>query len=121
MRASSTSSTPSTPAIEKVPSQDAYSTIEPDLLNRNDFVWTNKEEPHLRRKYEMLKKYPQIEKLFGYDPETKWQCIFFVLLHFLICYLVKDRSWWLLIPTAWLIGGAFVQSMTVAIHEITHG
>jgi len=75
----------------------------------------------LVNQYEILKKHPEIEQLFGIDYNTKYQCIAFVILQMAICYMVKDSSWWILVPTAWLIGGAFTQALTVANHEITHG
>ncbi|KAF0983505.1 hypothetical protein FDP41_010570 [Naegleria fowleri] len=107
------------PAVQRIPQE--RKPIPKELLNREDFYWVNYEEPHLRRKYEILQKYPQIEKLFGVDYNTKYQVIAFVLIHLFICYLVKDQPWYIFVPTAWLIGGAFIQSLTVAIHEITHG
>ena len=37
-----------------------------------DFLWSLKEEPHFSRRKEILKKYPEIQKLFGYEPCTKF-------------------------------------------------
>ncbi|KAL9643806.1 hypothetical protein ABK040_013284 [Willaertia magna] len=95
--------------------------VESELLNRQDFLWTKQDEPHLRRKYEILQKHPEIKELFGFDPATKWQCIANVLIQLIVCYLVKDASWWIFLPVAYVIGGSINHSCSVALHEITHG
>jgi hypothetical protein len=92
-----------------------------NMLHRKDFVWDNRDEPHLRRKIEILKKYPQIKELFGPDPQTKWFCFAVVFLQLLTCYLVKDvSSWTIFLLVVYVVGGTLNHSCTAAIHETTH-
>lgn len=92
-----------------------------NMLHRKDFVWDNRDEPHLRRKIEILKKYPQVKELFGPDPQTKWFCFAVVFLQLLTCYLVKDvSSWTIFLLVVYVVGGTLNHSCTAAIHETTH-
>jgi len=91
-----------------------------NMLHRKDFVWDERDEPHLRRKVEILKKYPEIKELFGPDPTTKWYCLLFVTLQLITCYYVKDASWLTFVLAAYVIGGTLNHSCTAAIHETTH-
>ncbi|XP_043503014.1 sphingolipid delta(4)-desaturase DES1 isoform X2 [Polistes fuscatus] len=60
-------------------------------VSRTDFEWTYTEEPHASRRKIILEKYPQIKKLFGYDPRFKW-----------------------------IVTGIINHSLMLAIHEISH-
>ncbi|KAL0485540.1 sphingolipid 4-desaturase [Acrasis kona] len=89
---------------------------------RNDFFWDNQDEPHLRRKYAMLKAHPQIKQLFGPDPNTKYKLFSFVAIQLFTCYVVTKyvNTWWLYLLIAYCIGGTFNHSCSISIHEATH-
>lgn len=95
--------------------------IPDNMLNRKDYVWDDKSEPHVRRRVEILNKYPQIKELFGPDSSTKYLITSFVVLQLLACYLVKDASWPVFLLVAYIVGGTLNHSCTTAIHETTHG
>ncbi|KAL0488443.1 sphingolipid delta-4 desaturase [Acrasis kona] len=96
--------------------------ISSGLLNRHDFFWDKLDEPHLRRKYAILKAHPEIKELFGPDPNTKYKLFAFVGIQLFTCYMVTNyvHSWWLYLLIAYVIGGTFNHSCSISIHEATH-
>jgi len=93
-----------------------------NLLHRDDFFWENADEPHLRRKYDILKAHPEIMKLFGPDPNTKYKLFAFVAVQILTCYIVTHyvESNLLFFIIAYVIGGTMNHSCSISIHEATH-
>lgn len=89
-------------------------------VSRTDFEWVYTEEPHASRRKIILEKYPQIKKLFGFDPLFKWVVTGMVLIQFLSMFVVRHLSWPVLIPLAYCFGGVINHSLMLAIHEIAH-
>jgi len=89
-------------------------------VSRTDFEWVATEEPHASRRKEILAKYPQIKKLFGYDPKFKWIVIGMVLTQFVMFFVMKDQSWPMIFLVAYCFGGVINHSLMLAIHEIAH-
>lgn len=89
-------------------------------VSREDFEWSHNEEPHASRRKLILAKYPQIKKLFGYDPMFKYQVIFLVFLQFVTMYLIKDKSWTFVLILAYCFGGVINHALMLAIHEMAH-
>ncbi|KAJ8666902.1 hypothetical protein QAD02_008564 [Eretmocerus hayati] len=90
-------------------------------VSRSDFEWSYTEEPHASRRKIILEKYPQIKKLFGYDPNFKWVVLGMVLFQCASMFIVKDLSYPTLILMAYCIGGVINHSLMLAVHEISHG
>ncbi|KAB0791700.1 hypothetical protein PPYR_03500 [Photinus pyralis] len=89
-------------------------------VSRTDFEWTYTEEPHASRRKVILEKYPQIKKLFGYDPNFKWVVSFMVAIQFAMLFVMRDRSWGVTLLAAYCFGGVINHSLMLAIHEIAH-
>lgn len=89
-------------------------------VTRTDFEWSEQEEPHAKRRVEILKKYPQIKKLFGVDHTFKWKVTGLVFIQFAMLIILKDMSWPVIIATAYLFGGVINHALMLGVHEISH-
>ncbi|XP_039271682.1 sphingolipid delta(4)-desaturase/C4-monooxygenase DES2-like [Styela clava] len=89
-------------------------------ISREDFEWVYSDQPHSDRRKKMLKEYPQIKSLFGYDPHFKYIVAAMVAAQVVACYLIQDLPWIWVIFWAYVFGGAVNHSMTLAIHDISH-
>ncbi|KAL4873151.1 hypothetical protein BDV12DRAFT_182409 [Aspergillus spectabilis] len=86
------------------------------------FFWTYTEEPHRSRRQAIIKAHPEVTKLCGPEPLTKYVVLGVVSLQICCAYLLRDApffSWrfWL---TAYVIGATSNQNLFLAIHEISH-
>ncbi|XP_017787145.1 PREDICTED: sphingolipid delta(4)-desaturase DES1 [Nicrophorus vespilloides] len=88
--------------------------------SRTDFEWVYTEEPHASRRKIILEKYPQIKKLFGYDPNFKWVVALMVTIQMVMMFVIKGQSWPVTLLAAYLFGGVINHSLMLAIHEISH-
>lgn len=88
----------------------------------NQFYWTNEQEPHVQRRKMILKRHPEVTKLTGYEPKTKWYVIGVVLLQLSTAYLLLTTHIlsWKFILTAYVIGATANQAIFLAIHELSH-
>jgi len=89
-------------------------------VSRTDFEWSYTEEPHASRRKEILGKYPEIKKLFGYDPNFKWIVLGMVVTQFIMFHIMKDQPWTMILLVAYCFGGVINHSLMLAIHEIAH-
>jgi len=89
-------------------------------VTRNDFEWTDQEEPHAKRRIQILKKYPEIKELFGVDPLFKWKVIGLTLIQFVMLFVVQDQSWFVTFILAYCFGGVINHALMLGIHEIAH-
>jgi sphingolipid delta-4 desaturase len=87
---------------------------------RAGFAWSREREPHAERRREILRKYPQIKALYGPCSRTKYICTALVLGQLASAYLLRDAPWWLLVLSAYLVGGVINQALLLAIHELSH-
>ena len=86
------------------------------------FFWTYTEEPHRTRRQAIIKAHPEITKLCGPEPLTKYLVVFVVAVQVLAAYLLRDTpvlSWPFLL-TAYVLGATANQNLFLAIHEISH-
>lgn len=88
----------------------------------NEFYWTKEQGPHVLRRKQILQKYPEVTKLTGHEPKTKWYVILVVALQFATAYYLKDTPLfnWKFIALAYVIGATSNQALFLAIHELSH-
>jgi sphingolipid 4-desaturase/C4-monooxygenase len=96
---------------------------------RNDFYWVEGKEPHAERRREILKKYPEVKKLFGKNPYLPYSTVIMVAVQVAIVLnihrlfaLDMHFGWKMLIFVliAYFIGASIAHALFLAIHEITH-
>ncbi|KZT51107.1 hypothetical protein CALCODRAFT_477538 [Calocera cornea HHB12733] len=88
----------------------------------SDFLWLLTEEPHRSRRKQILKDHPEVTKLMGHEPLTKWIVLGVVALQISAAYLLRNTHPLSLpfLAVAYAIGGTANHNLFLAIHEITH-
>ncbi|GJJ10549.1 hypothetical protein Clacol_004776 [Clathrus columnatus] len=88
----------------------------------SDFLWLMTEEPHRSRRMQILKEHPEVKKLMGYEPLTKYVTFSVVALQLVIAIWFRQTSPFSLpfVLVAYVIGGTANHNLFLAIHEITH-
>lgn len=84
------------------------------------FYWAHDEEPHRRRKQEILKKYPVLKKYMGIDTSTKLKVVFWVSFQLLSLHLLQGAPWYTWLFCCYTLSGSINHMMTLAMHELSH-
>lgn len=104
-------------------SKTMHEGVPPVAMSSNlDFYWTKHKEPHVIRRKLILAKYPQVTKLCGHEPLTKYICLGVVGLQVLCAYLLRNTSFFSIkyLMTLYVIGATLNQNCFLAIHELSH-
>jgi len=116
-----------TPASQAPPQVTDYSVFDGDHAlekptNKGDFIWSEQEEPHASRRKAILKKYSsKINKLYGYEPMTKYIAAGVVFLQLGTAYYLRDKAFtWEFWIIAYIVGATCTQNLFLAIHECSH-
>lgn len=90
----------------------------------DDFLWALNEEPHRTRRMAILRAHPEVRRLMGYEPLTKYVALFVVTLQIAVACAFAFAGFhpldWRLVLTAYVLGGTANQNLFLAVHEITH-
>ncbi len=87
---------------------------------KKKFNFSETPEPHIKRTKEIIKKYPEIKKLMGRNPNSFFYILGIVLVQIGISVLLSDQSWWLVLLVAYAVGAFANHALFVLIHECTH-
>jgi sphingolipid delta-4 desaturase len=87
---------------------------------KKDFIYTPHSEPHRIRTKEILKEVPAMRKLIGKNPYTFLAIIGLVGFQVLLCILLANQSWWLVVISAYVLGAFADHALFVMIHECAH-
>ncbi len=92
--------------------------------DETDFLWLLTEEPHRTRRAAIMKAHPEVKRLMGHEPLTKYVSLGVVLLQISVAVLLSRAGLspldWRFLLAAYAIGGTANQNIFLAIHEITH-
>lgn len=86
----------------------------------NEFYWSYTDEPHSTRRREILAKYPEIKKLFGYDPNFKYVTMLPILTQFFMMVAMRNQIWPIFVLVAYVVGGTCNHMLLLAGHELSH-
>jgi len=88
----------------------------------SDFLWIMTEEPHRSRRMAILKAHPEVTKLMGHEPATKFVIVGVVFLQIFMAYALRNTHPLSLpfVICAYAIGATANHNLFLAIHEITH-
>ncbi|OJJ44743.1 hypothetical protein ASPZODRAFT_71426, partial [Penicilliopsis zonata CBS 506.65] len=94
----------------------------PNTSVEDHFFWTYTEEPHRSRRQAIIKAHPEVTKLCGPEPLTKWVVFGVVALQIFCAWALRNTSMldWRFLLTGYLIGATANQNLFLAIHEISH-
>lgn len=83
-------------------------------------AWTTLPEPHRARKKRILEKHPEVLSLYGHAPSSKWWVLLSVCVQMATAYSLRDQSWWMILPFAYIWGGTINHSLQLTAHELCH-
>jgi sphingolipid 4-desaturase/C4-monooxygenase len=91
------------------------------MSQTNDFTYVEGPEPHRIRTREILKSHPEVKQFIGKkNPNTFWILLGCVSLQIALAYFLKDKSWWWIFGTAYLVGAFASHTLFICIHEAAH-
>ncbi|KAI9751720.1 MAG: hypothetical protein M4579_005939 [Chaenotheca gracillima] len=106
------------------PQADSKSTpiSKEDRRSDDHFFWSYTEEPHRTRRQAIIKAHPEVTKLCGHEPLTKYLVLAVVALQVTCATLLQNTPIlsWRFFLTAYIIGATANQNLFLAIHEISH-
>ncbi|KAL7274919.1 sphingolipid delta-4 desaturase [Rhizina undulata] len=88
----------------------------------NDWLWTYQEEPHRTRRQAIIKAHPEVTKLCGPEPLTKYVVLLVVSIQIGAAYFLRNTPVlsWPFFLMAYIVGATANQNLFLAIHEISH-
>lgn len=95
-------------------------TVAAPALDADGFYWSPLEEPHVSRRKAILKKYPQVNKLMGPEPRTKWIVLVLVAVQVSLSVLLREASWPVYVLLTYVVGATITHALFLAIHELAH-
>ncbi len=90
------------------------------MKNTRDYILVDGPNCHVKRRKEILEKYPEVRTLYGYYPLSALYITLIVLAQLAIAYFLKDQAWYVILGAAYLVGAFFNHALYVMIHECTH-
>jgi sphingolipid delta-4 desaturase len=68
----------------------------------------------------MLARYPELKRLYGPCPRTKYICLALVVAQLAAAYAVRDASWCWILFVGYAFGGVVNHALLLGIHELSH-
>ncbi|RKP07947.1 fatty acid desaturase-domain-containing protein [Thamnocephalis sphaerospora] len=87
------------------------------------FARDDLDEPHFKRKRQILREHPEIAQLYGYDTRTLYISASIVFVQVALAWLyghVLTEHTWSMLAVAYVVGGTAVSLAAVIVHECAH-
>mmetsp|Transcript_45712 Transcript_45712/g.112040 ORF Transcript_45712/g.112040 Transcript_45712/m.112040 type:complete len:327 (+) Transcript_45712:3-983(+) len=85
-----------------------------------EYHWSYTDEPHASRRRAIKRDHPEVKQLEGYDWRAKYLALAVWAVQLYVSTVVAHYSWWTMLALAFIVGGTCTQSLTLAIHELSH-
>lgn len=86
-----------------------------------DFIWgQEQDEPHAKRKGQILKAHPEITKLMGPEWKTKYMAAATVALQVCMAWMTLEWRWPAYLFVVYVVGATANHSLFLVIHELSH-
>lgn len=85
-----------------------------------DFSYSEEKEPHVIRRGQIIKKYPQIMELYKPDPLSAVFCLVTVMIQLGMAYMLRNSDWWVVMTCSYIVSGTMNHSLVLAMHELSH-
>ncbi len=85
-----------------------------------EFTPSDDPEPHRTRRREILAAHPEVRALVGPARSTSMFIVGVVALQLAIALALRSAPWWILLPSAYVVGAILNHALFVLIHECTH-
>ncbi|CBW25836.1 putative hydroxylase [Halobacteriovorax marinus SJ] len=90
------------------------------MEKKRDYTLVNDVNCHVKRRAEILQKYPAVKELYGTNPLSALYISLIVTLQFILATLIKDQAWWAILILSYTVGAVANHSLYVMIHECCH-
>jgi sphingolipid delta-4 desaturase len=87
---------------------------------QKNFLWSKEKQPHYLRQKRILKEYPEIQHLYGYDYRTKYMVTLVWLFQIWMSMISTEVNWCTLFFLTFFISGTCNNFLSLAIHECSH-
>jgi len=94
--------------------------LSPSETETRDFIFGDNDEPHAKRKMQILKAHPEITKLMGHEWKTKYMAGATVALQVFLAWLTLEWRWPAYLFVIYAVGATANHSLFLAIHELSH-
>jgi len=87
------------------------------------FYWADgdtAEEPHAARRRAIMKAHPEVKKLMGMDPMTKYKVVASIIFQIGSVHLLQGAPWYTWFFCCYTLSGSINHMMTLAMHELSH-
>lgn len=89
-------------------------------MTKHEFTWDRESETHMERRKRILESHPEVREFMGFDPRTKWICLFLVAIQTWLASLAPRMHWAVYCGVAYFIGATITQALFLAVHECSH-
>ncbi len=89
-------------------------------MSRNDYIWSEESDWHMTRQKNILKDYPEVKRLFGIDPNTKYYGPLLLFTQLWLSITAPSLSWPMYMLSVYFLGATFMQTLFLLIHECSH-
>ena len=88
--------------------------------NKNSHLFTSDEEFHLKRRNEILQKYPQVLDLYEPDINLVYISVGLVVFQIVSSYYFAKCHWFIFLSCMYWIGGSVAHVLYIAFHSFGH-